>query len=493
MLIRNALYNIGGTVLPLLAAFLATPLIIHLAGAERYGVLILIWSIIGYAGVLDFGFSRAIARRIARESSESQGLSKAVIGAGVIWGMAAAAGCALLIWAGWAVFFASRDGALSHELSEAAWMLVLVVPLITGASILRGVLEGLSMFFSANLFRGGFSLLSYALLVLAAFSAPSLVSFMMAILLVRSLDFCAHTWMVLRALRPWPARSGGSLRGLWSESAWFMANQLVVPFLTYLDRFLIGSLIGLSAVTFYTVPYEVATKLLLLPIALSTALFPTFSKQLAGQEVTQGKQLADVCLVVGLGMLFPCGVLLLLAGDVLHAWVRFPYGGASHLALALFAAGVWFNSLAQIPNAWLQAKGHIRLTVQLQLVEFLPYIAALIFGVLHFGIAAAAAVWVLRVCLDMLVLFYLAHTRAALPRFERVAYLWAMAAALLMAGGLAWALLAADWHWRLLAAVLFCAAVAVFGWFLVFSDELRARTLNLCKVRSGRAAASPDV
>jgi hypothetical protein len=48
--------------------------------------------------------------------------------------------------------------------------------------------------------------------------------------------------------------------------------------MVYLDRFVIGALVSLSAaVAFDTTPFEVVTKLWIVPIALETTLFPAFA------------------------------------------------------------------------------------------------------------------------------------------------------------------------------------------------------------------------
>ena len=55
MIIKNTVYNLLGHVLPLGAAVICIPLIIDGLGIERFGILILVWLIVGYFGIFDLG------------------------------------------------------------------------------------------------------------------------------------------------------------------------------------------------------------------------------------------------------------------------------------------------------------------------------------------------------------------------------------------------------------------------------------------------------
>src|SRR5690606_1950585 len=57
---------------------------------------------------------------------------------------------------------------------------------------------------------------------------------------------------------------------------WMTVSNLVSPLMVYMDRFLIGAVLTVSAVAYYATPWEMATKLLIVPSALSSVLFPAF-------------------------------------------------------------------------------------------------------------------------------------------------------------------------------------------------------------------------
>lgn len=54
LLARNVVWNLTGQVLPLLVGLIAIPLLLGQLGADRFGILALVWIVIGYFGVFDF-------------------------------------------------------------------------------------------------------------------------------------------------------------------------------------------------------------------------------------------------------------------------------------------------------------------------------------------------------------------------------------------------------------------------------------------------------
>ena len=54
-------------------------------------------------------------------------------------------------------------------------------------------------------------------------------------------------------------------------------SNVLGPLMVTFDRFLIGSIISIAAVAYYSIPYEVVTKLWLISSALIGVLFPAFS------------------------------------------------------------------------------------------------------------------------------------------------------------------------------------------------------------------------
>src|SRR5271156_16920 len=66
-------WNLAGESIPVLAAVVAIPILVHRLGADRFGVLTLSWMIAGYFGLFDFGLGRALTKAMAQELSLERG------------------------------------------------------------------------------------------------------------------------------------------------------------------------------------------------------------------------------------------------------------------------------------------------------------------------------------------------------------------------------------------------------------------------------------
>ena len=78
-LIANLAWNLTGESLPVLAAVVAIPILVHRLGADRFGVLTLSWMIAGYFGLFDFGLGRALTKAMAQELSIGRGARAAAL------------------------------------------------------------------------------------------------------------------------------------------------------------------------------------------------------------------------------------------------------------------------------------------------------------------------------------------------------------------------------------------------------------------------------
>ena len=62
---RNTSWNLFGALFPLLVGFVCIPFILENIGVERLGILTIIWALIGYFTIFDFGLGRALTYQIA--------------------------------------------------------------------------------------------------------------------------------------------------------------------------------------------------------------------------------------------------------------------------------------------------------------------------------------------------------------------------------------------------------------------------------------------
>ena len=67
LLARNSIFNLVGQGVPLFVALIAIPPLIHGLGADRFGVLILTWMVVGYFSLFDLGLGRALTHLVSEK------------------------------------------------------------------------------------------------------------------------------------------------------------------------------------------------------------------------------------------------------------------------------------------------------------------------------------------------------------------------------------------------------------------------------------------
>jgi O-antigen/teichoic acid export membrane protein len=415
----SSAWNLVGALAPMLLGVAVFPYLIATVHLEAFGVLTLIWALIGYFSVFDFGVGRALTHEVSRRHcAASTGELQLIVRTGlrIVGGMGAVGG--LLLAAG-ASELGTRWLNISPALQQTATHCLLIcalgIPLTTLTTGYRGVLEGLEEFKAANVLRVLLGCANFGLPALSVLLfGPSLEYIVWSLVIARAVVLFAHAWVVRRHF-PRTAQAEktepGTVRRLFSFGAWMTVSNTVGPLMVTADRFIISNLLGGASVAFYTVPFDFIVRLLVIPAALTGALFPRFVSLFATDPAafrhTYRKSLKTILLI----MLPVSAAIALGARPGLALWLGDDFAAAAWPVASLLAVGLLFNGLAQVPHAALQASGGVKATALLHTAELVFYVPLLYGGLLLFGIVGAAAAWTLRVFADMVVLLVLFHKR----------------------------------------------------------------------------------
>ncbi len=174
----------------------------------------------------------------------------------------------------------------------------------------------------------------------------------------------------------------------------------------------------MSAVAYYTGPYELVARLWILPWSLVVTLFPAFavlSAHGAHAEMKQiyGRSVKAVVMVVGPIVL----LLVFLARDILRLWLGTDFALAGAPVLRILAVGVLVVSAANVPFTFLQSLGRADIPAKFHLLELPLYVSLAWWMIARSGIVGAAWAWTAIMTLDALLLFGAAWKKFSLsPR-----------------------------------------------------------------------------
>lgn len=414
-ILRNAGWTLLGHLVPLAVALALLPWLIGRIDTERFGLLSLAWVLIGYFSLFDLGVGRAMTKLVAqlegqRRSDDlgplsSTGLSL-LIGLGLLGGALVAA--LLPLSGSWT---AALEPTLRAEFELALLLVALAVPLAVVTAGLRGILEGLQRFRLLSVIRVFSGVALVAAPCVSAWITPRLDACVAALLLARVVVLAAHLRPCLSRVRiRVGAARWGWVRPLLHFGGWLTVSNVVGPVIVYVDRFAIGVVLSAAAVAHYVAPFEVVSRLLLIPVALTTALFPALAQLHARDPANPGqwRTLRRQSSLVLLAVTLPIAVLgALVAEPALRAWLGEDFAEHSSRVFQILLAGFVLNALAQIPFSALQSCGKTRATALLHLAQLPPYLVLLMWLIDAFGLAGAAAAWALRALVDLAAMSWL--------------------------------------------------------------------------------------
>ena len=411
MLARNTALNLAGRVVPLVVAVVTVPYVIHHLGPDRYGLYSLAWLVVGYFALFNLGIGPATTKFVAEllgkgETARLPELVWTALASQAFLGLAG--GIAL---AAASPFLVERVLKIPADLHPQARLIFLIMavllPFDFASGSMQGVLGAWQRFDLLNAVSIPASTLSYLLPVAALALGFGLPAIVVVLALARLASLAVVTVLCLRlypALRRFRF-DFGLVRSLLGFGGWVTISGIVSPILVYFDRFLIGGIVSIAAVGFYTPPYLIATKLWILPNSLVSTLFPAFSTSAGRGDAewirrTLVRSLKFLVLIVG-----PAALLLaFFARPLLTLWLGANFANEGTLVLQIMAVAVFANSLAWVPYSLLQGVGRPDITAKFHVAELPIHIALAWFLVTRFGLPGAALAWALRVLLDFVLL-----------------------------------------------------------------------------------------
>ncbi|PFH10692.1 O-antigen/teichoic acid export membrane protein [Collimonas sp. PA-H2] len=409
---RNTLWNLLGTGAPLLVGVFSIPFLMRKLGIESFGILTLIWALIGYFSLFDFGLGRALTQKVASQRAQGAldklpqlvkaGLVFTAI-AGIVGGFILAV-LATPLGNSWLNVSAGLQKSAVYSLAIAA----LGIPLTTITTGLRGVLEGFEDFKKINILKILLGIANFGLPVVSIIIFGPVLEIAVASLVVaRLLNMLLHIFPINEKLGwAWATAklNYSHVRDLWQFGVWMTVSNVISPLMVTADRFLISSVIGAASVAYYTVPFDSLIRMLIIPGALTAALFPRLAS-LISTDVPAAKNLYSKSVLIIAKVMGPVCLTVILGSYLgLSLWLGADFAKKSWMLTSILAFGIFFNGIAQVPFAVIQASGNVRATALVHIFELVTYIPLLLIALKFFGLEGAAGIWVLRVGMDWFIL-----------------------------------------------------------------------------------------
>ena len=491
LLAKNTSLNFGAKVLPLVVMGITIPYVIEGLGAARYGIFTLIWAVIGYFSVLDLGLGKATAKKVAEALGRGESASipaiawTAVIltlGLGLIASFTLMAFTSLLVNNVFQV-----DANLSEETQQVFYLAAVGLLIALVKSALTGVLEAHQRFDLINLVGVPSSLLSAVIPPFVIYADGGLPAIVILLVIKNGFELFVLSFLWLKVLP-----SGGRFfaldvkmsPALFSFGGWLTLHNVASYILHYVERFLIGALLTVTAVTYYSVPFTLISALTVLPSSLMPVLFPAFSA-LHHSDVTRlenlfRRALKYLVVLMGLAALF----LMIFSEEILVLWIG-EEGVRSVYVLQFLAAGYVLSVVSWYFSTFLQGTGHIKAVAAVALAFLALQVPFSWAFITVWGIEGAALAFTFSRVLVVLVFYYTARRfnlirplRVSIGKLAKLTcgFLIIISITVLLkivVGILPWSVI--------LSASVFVASVLFFGWHCVLTHKDKTLLLQAIK------------
>ena len=411
---RNFIVNLLYPSVRIAVAFVTIPIYLRHVGEARYGVISIVWVLLGLFGFLDLGLSRAVTNALAKLGDAPQTHRARVLLTtfGLNLGIGLIGSLVLYVFGGLLLNrFISVPDALSSEVSRSLPWIACLLPLTLMSAAGAGALDSRERFLLVNVVQiVSMSLSQIAPVIMAVFVSPSLTVVIPTAVIGQGLGSIAVLVCVIYLEGPFSLRAvdWSEARKLLGYGGWMFATNVINPALASADQFIIGSMMGVTAVAHYAVPMNLVLRSGAIPWAFGRTFFPRMSSLSGDAAYALG---ARALSTMAYGFATICAPAIILSPTFFRYWIGADFAMISAPVAQILFPGMWMSGLSLVGFTLLQSQGRADLTGKLSLLEFLPFLAILWGLTLTFGIVGAAAAWSLRCTADALAIFWASGMR----------------------------------------------------------------------------------
>lgn len=404
---KNSLVSLFFQIFPIVTAIISIPLNINHLGLEIWGVYNLSISLFFLVMYFNFGIGPAVNRILAEAVGIGQwSKEKAVVQTGFFINLAISFLLCfiLLFFSDGIINYAIEPSANSVDLIEIKKLfnwIALGSGLYLVISFFRNVMEGRQMFFLVSFLRaviGSFILIAPLLSSKHNISNSGFYIFLL-------LSFCLLIYVLFFLKR----YSSPKIKNFDKQTAktifaqgWIISlHSFFNPIFIYLDRYMIGNLVGIKVVGVYTSFYDLISRTTIIPSSISSALFPAISSSLHSTEKTKKitiKTFKFLLLLSGLPFL----LLLFFGPYLVNLWLGNDFVSGNSSVIQLLVVGYFIQGFNLIFLRYFQAVKEFRFSLYINIglaILYTPILAVLIY---KFGLTGAATVFLFKNTVELM-------------------------------------------------------------------------------------------
>jgi O-antigen/teichoic acid export membrane protein len=397
MLVRNAMANALGGIIPGLAALASLPFIVHHLGTAGYGLLALIASIVGYFAIIDIAVTTGAVKFVAEFRARGEARAESEV---IVLGLILALGVGVTGCAGLLLFaepIMTGMFRLAGEELQSGIAALQIAAFGFFLAQLQQYLHSLPQALQRYPLSAAVESVFGVVVPVASVAVLVLGQGLEEVVLVRVVCSAANIAVLAWLCRPlfpsfeWRLPERALLGQVLSFNAFAYLSRVAALTYAHADKLIIGALLGMGAVAYFSIAATLASRVLSITFRISSIMYPAASALAA---TAQWERLKDayfntaryVFCINAAAVL----IMILFAREIMHHWMGPQFAAYGELVMALTALAMLVDSLSNLPSMINDGLGHTRVTGLWAFARAAVGLVLLLAFVEPFGIDGAA-------------------------------------------------------------------------------------------------------
>lgn len=423
---KSAIFNLLGQLLPALALFIVTPILVRGLGLEGYGIFAIILLLIDYFGFFDIGIGGAATKYIAEALAKNETRRVSELYKASLWtsvGFSALAAVCFFVFVPLvSKFFIKTDNIeVINSVIPSLKLSSLVIFFILLRGVFKGVLEAHKRFDIINLIVIPVSVAAQVAFAVAVVSGHALKVIVLILLGKEAVMTCLLWYYAKKQISLDENGTIGRVEfiDLIKFGAHLSVTRLITWFMNSFDKFIISFVLSTAILTYYVIPFGAASKIAIIAGCIAPVMFPVSSQLYVSNRAAlvqiSNKAVTYAALLMGL----PTILLILFAKEIMLFWMGEGFL-QSVIVLQVLAVGSFFSAISWVLGSLIQGVGHAK-TVMLVGILMLPVeVTCLYFFTRLFGLVGASTSWSVMRTVTVGVFLFLCSRHLRILDFEWV-------------------------------------------------------------------------
>ena len=502
-IVRNSFFNFIGWVIPSIVNFLCVPIIVRGLGYNQYGVWTVVMAVMGYFTLLDLGMVTGGIRHLAEYRGKGD-IDKVnqVIGLGLAF-------YAVIGLAGSILLAISVDTFLLQTVKIPAGLVGLARRVLYMAAFgffahmlqtyLLSVPKALHRFDISNTIESASTIAVNLGTILLLFLGYGLQAIIVTRIVINVIS-CVLLFIIITKIVPHFKLTLKINRDLkiqiFSYSLTSFLGNLGSSTVSYLQTIIIGSILGVSAVTIFSIPFQLVSRVMNISYRLASVIFPISSELGGGTGLERLHRVySEMTRFIFFFNTALATIFILFSWDILYLWMGRRFADEASGCLFFIAVGAFFDLATSLPSLVNDGISSPRLTSTFAFVRGLVGGLFGFIGAKYWGVQGACVAFMIAAILlssGFIVYVHQKIIRLSLTSLIREACAGSLlfgAAVVVSINGAGWLLnYGARSHLFFLVEFLAVSlAFAAFGYLKILDDKARRLVLEKCSCVLRRA------